>query len=425
MADDTLQDGSIATQPGAPASTAQTGQYEKTTAIQPPILLTYRDLIDHLRDYSGSLAQGTEMARSRNAIQTAYREVCGYHTWQYYFTLGRINLEAAQDTGTISYDKDTGIATMIGDTFPDTARYWKMTLGDDPALYKIAEYLSTTTVLLDPVIRPQVSVDATSFTLWRSIYPLPGDIAMMSEINDESSIWGPTFISPNEWLQRERHLSGSAEPFYWTVLASSDQFAGMAIAVHGYPATADTLDFMYRRHARRLRFDGYGKYSSQGTATLGTLTAGTASVTITQGGDAVDLREDVVDAVFRTSDTGATSPPEGVGAENQYSEQQIISVRDSTTTLTLRGALTYGKLGDQFTISDPVDMAPYMLTILKRRCEYEYEIMKGDTAKASIAKNRYEKAALESIGYDKRMIPRPSSWRVWNTPLWAWINPYS
>lgn len=406
-------------------STAAGGRYEKSTAIQPPILLTYRDLIDHLRDYSGSLAQGTEMSRARNAIQTAYREVGTYRAWHYYHTLERINLEAMQKTGTMAYDSASGIATMASDTFPSSARYWRMTIGSDPAVYKIAEYVSSTTVLLDPILRPQADIDATTFVLWRSIYPLPGDIASLDEINDESSMWGATYIEASDWLRRERHLGGSSEPFYWTVLSSSDQFAGMAIALHGYPSSADTLDYMMRRYPRRLRFDGYGKYSSQGTATIGSLSADSATVTITPGDDAIALRADIVDAVFRTSDSGASEPPENIGAENQYSEQDIIKSLTNATTFVLRGTATFGKLGDHFTISDPVDMAPYMLTILKRRCEYEYEILKGDTTKATIAKNRYEKAALEAVGRDVRMIPQLSSWKSWRSPMWAWISPYS
>jgi hypothetical protein len=405
-----------------PASTAVATQYEKTTDNQPPILFTYRDLIDHLRDYSGSLSQGTEQSRARNAIQSAYREVCDYHKWHYYHTLGRINLEPAQTTGTMAYDATTRIATMAGDTFPESARYWRMTIGDDDVVYKIAEYLSTTTVLMDPVLHPPETVTATSFTLWRSIYPLPGDITSLDEINNETGIWGSWYITANEWMRRERHLTGPVQPFQWTVLSDSDQFAGMAIAVWGYPESEDTLDFLYRRRARRLRFDGYSKYSSQGTATIATLTAGEADVVITPGVDAVGLRRDIVNAVFRTSDTGETEPPENEGSQNQYSEQDIIKTWTSTTRFSLRGNMTYGKLGDQFTISDPVDMAPFMLTLLKRRCEYEYEILKGDAAKATIAKNRYEKLGLETAGRDVRMIPMPQPWTSW---VGAWINPYS
>ncbi len=427
MADDTITGGVASTPPGDPTSSAQSGQYERTATISPPVLITYRDLLDHLRDYSGSLAQGPEQSRARAAIQNAYRAVYSYKPWKYYNTIGRVDLEPAQSTGTVSFSTTTGVLTLTGDTFPTSARYWRIKLEDDSNVYQVAEYLSPTTVLLDPVLRPSDTVTDSTFTMWRSIYPLPGDITKMTEINDQSALWGPRYIEPSEWLRRETVLGGSSEPFYWTILSSQNQFAGMSLAVHGYPSTdgTDALDFLYFRAARRLRFDGYKKYSSDGTATIGTLAADSMDVTITPGGDAVDLREDIVDAVFRTSDSGEEVPPEDIGSEHQFSEQQIISAWQNTTQFTLRAPMSYGKLGDHFTISDPVDVAPYMITLLKRRCEYEYEVLRQDATASTIASRRYDKEALKADALDVRMIPTPSVWRGWQADIWAYLNPYS
>ena len=62
-------------------------------------------------------------------------------------------------------------------------------------------------------------------------------------------------------------------------MGAPDLYGAMAVCLEGYPASAESLDFIYTRRPRRLLFDGYDRYSSDDGATTVSAASGT-SVTV-------------------------------------------------------------------------------------------------------------------------------------------------
>jgi hypothetical protein len=233
--------------------------------------------------------------------------------------------------------------------------------------------------------------------MYQSTYPLPPDLNSMEEIHDESQFWARGYVSAEEWMFLERNVGTSLKPFAWTIMGSPDLIGSMQLCVHGYPSAAESLDFIYSRKPRALNLDGYARYSSE--------TTNTATATSTTATLAAAVGTDVIGAVFRMGQSGATLPPASINSENRYVYQRMILARPTTTTLTLDSAIPSDSVSTHFCISDPIDLPEYLIDAFLRSCEYQM-LLKCDPARAKDAYKTLLAAKLTACSRD-HMEPTP------------------
>jgi len=370
------------------------------------MLHTYRDAIDHLREWAHALPLAAEDNRLHRAVLDAYEDLVSTCRWRFFTSHYRITLTEPQSEGTVSVTASTRTATLSGATVPTWARYAHVLFGDDSNVYKVSERVSDTQFTLEPDFCPAEDVaEGTSYVMFRSVYPLPADMLGIEGIEDEKGQWRTAYMpSLQEWLYRERQLTFSGRPFYWTIAGHPDLYGQQAVFLAGYPTAASTLDIVYNRAPRELVHDGFSRYSSQGSARLSTAAAGSTTATFT----GLAVTDDVVGAVLRLSRSGASEPPTRLGV-NRYTEQRVITsvTQQDPAQLLVDSTWTTGKLGDHFTISDPLDLPRYMLDALYRGAEYYLAAMSMPERVAE-AYSRFRQAKRRARAVDGRG-PQPLS----------------
>jgi hypothetical protein len=215
----------------------------------------------------------------------------------------------------------------------------------------------------------------------------------ITSINDESRVWGDSYVTPTADVMRmERHFRDASEPFSWTIIGDPVRH-GRVLWVYGYPATAQTLDFIYFRRPRPLVFDGVALYSSQAGGTVSGVTAGGAAATLSTA-----VGDDVPGAVIRFGRTG-TAVPQGRHTANPYWFQRVITSVTSGTALTLDSVADYTVTATGYAISDPLDIPEYLIEPLLRGCEYFY-LLSTDQSRARFAHDAYLRAVQLAAGCD-------------------------
>lgn len=383
-----------------------------------PFVATYRDAIEHLLDFSDAVSVEAAQTRVRSAIQSAYREISFKRPWRYLKTHGRLTLNAPYSTGTVTYASGTRTLTLSGGSWPTWARYGHISIAGYTPKFKVAEWSSATAITLEPDFCPDASITtATSYVLYRSTYTLPGDLVTLDEVHDEANLWSRGYVTADEWMSSERRYGGTQKPFAWTVIGSHDLYGALQIGMYGYPATAETLDFIYGRKGRPLRLDGYARYSSYYTNVVTDIDDATVTLK-----DAVE--PDVLGAIFRASVAGATVEPQGENSINSYLWQRTIRDRPGTRTLTLYDSRPLGyTYGERFTISDPVDLPEYLYDAFLRNAEYLL-LLKTDPNRAKLHRLEVNRAMEEAKARDS-VVPSPCSpmdWVGFKHPAWQLLT---
>ncbi len=350
-----------------------------------PTLTTYRDAIEHLIDWSGGQPEESDQNRVRRAILSAYRHIASVHDWRYYKRHGRINLVASQATGTVAYSATSRQVTLTGATWPTWARYGRIIFGSDNNVYKASERTSDTVLTLVADFAPVADKDAlATYTIYRSEYPLPAGINGIDDMQDQKGDWSAAYVSPEDWMADERHIGGTGKPWSWTVTGSEDMYGQMVVKVSRQPTAVGTLDYLYQAQARPLKYDGYTAYA------IGTLVAGTTLVTLS---GSQTLPTDIAGSVFRPSG-------QAEGMVTPFTEQRIVASRVSDTSFNVDANFAYGRAASTCILADPVDVAPYMLTVFERACEHEMAIQLQDYKKAETTAVLAHRALLEAMGRD-------------------------
>lgn len=292
-----------------------------------PLVHTYYDAVQHLCNWAGALASEAEQDKARAAVQTAYRELYQENKrWSYFARVRRIAIVAPYSTGTITFDLTGGsserlVTLSVAGTWPSWAAGGRIQFSGDDNVYRVASRLGNNTLTLDSEFCPDADVAAlTTYHLDRCVYNLPAGCRSIDRFRDESKGWLASYVTPEEYLDLERNIDQSGKPFFWTIAGNPDEYGSMAVHLANRPDAADTLDFLCYVAPRDITFDGYGLYSSQAAARLATATGTAATFT------GVSLRTDVVGAMLRLSDTGATKPPGGRQSASQFTEQRGKSV---------------------------------------------------------------------------------------------------
>lgn len=341
-------------------------------------LLTYHDLLDYITALTDGGARSKDLRLFKEAILGAYRDVSSAAEWGYYMTEGRVDLVANYNTGTITYDHTGGAnerqLTLSGGTWPSWAAQGRIRIND--VVYPVDSRVSSTVITLGSSMNPTADISSgSSYELYKSVYPLPTDLWRLYDVAVEKSYWVPYYITPTQWLQRERFVQTSGQTWAWTIMKSPDDDGRWALWVDPSPDTAEPLGFIYRRRPRTLRWSGTEtearSYTISGSSGSSTATTSTA------------LPSSMVGSILRFGTTSTN--PSGLAGNSPFIEQHKIK-SISSTTVTIDGTLGQTYSSAKIVVSDPVDMNDQMQEALKAQLEYRLARFSNDTRDMMSAK---------------------------------------
>lgn len=316
--------------------------------------LTYQDAIDHTFRYLGGGPSDVVLADIRSAVDFAYRELYGAHNWTYYYKHGRINTISPYTTGNITYVASTKTVTLDGGTWPAWSADGYLRVGT--AIHRVSVLVDSTTLTLDDTLSPVNDIaSSTPFILYKDSYLLPEDFLATDQGSYENSFGGLTYTHPREWLFTQRYIYQSGMPQAFTITGEERYPGRLLIRVFPIPTDAKTIDFIYKRSPRDL------KYSS--------VTTGNMSISGSTATSSVPVfTADMAGSVLRVS-LNSKTPSASAGLNPAALERRIASV-ESSTSATLASASTIPYTSAAYIISDPIDIEPQsMSTALFRACE--------------------------------------------------------
>jgi hypothetical protein len=206
---------------------------------------TYANLVQYLIVSSFGGPQDAEQKDIKQAVIRSYDELTTMRDWSYYHVHGRIILQSPYSTGTVTSSGTT--VTLTGGTWPTwaaTGAYLKV--GEE--VCRVFTRASGSVITLAGGLALKADVTGQPYTLYRSVYALPGDFRNMDEPSDEYNWWSGLYVTPDEAMKLDRVSNSSGEPYHWTVIKDPDG-TGWAVKLVGYPTKLETLDFTYRRSA--------------------------------------------------------------------------------------------------------------------------------------------------------------------------------
>ena len=350
-------------------------------------VLTYEDILHYMTSLLDGGARTKDLRMHKEVIQGSYRDISMGNEWQYYMDEGRIDMTTGYKESTVTYNATSKALTLTdgSKSWPTWAKYGRLKIGDD--IYNVKSRDSNTVLTLGD-LAPTGNLSATSYELVRSIYQLPDDLWRLYDVAVMESNWITYYITPTEWQQRESYLSGSGQPWAWTIMKDPHEMNRWSLWVDPSPDTSEPLMFVYRRKPRTLRWAGTETkartYTASGSSGNTTLTTSTA------------LPSSMVGSVIRLTSDGTLAT--GLSGNNPYTEQhEIIGL--SGTTVTLSGALDDNHSPSKIIISDPIDMSDTMLEAFKAQIEYRMARFSNDqrgTVQARKVADLELRRALES-----------------------------
>jgi hypothetical protein len=325
--------------------------------------LAYFDLVESLIVSSYGGPQDAEQRDIRSAILKAYNEVTTIRDWSHYQSHGRVITDAPYQTGTVSYNTSTRELTLTGGTWPTWATFGHVRIGTRIAV--VSARTSSTVLTLDAGVTFPETITSQPYVLYRLLYPLPADFRNLDEPTSEYNWSSGLYVSPDEALKIERVARSTGLPYHWTVLPNPNG-SGWVIKLLGYPTRVETVDFMYRRTARPLKYSGHEANSRAGT--------------IARTGDAVTLSgattfvSGFVGSILRVGDTSLHPGP--AESLNPWVSESEITAVGSTTSLTTADSGTIAS-STKYLITDPCDIAPHMQPVLDAACQYYLARIRG------------------------------------------------
>lgn len=324
--------------------------------------LTYFDLVESLIVSSYGGPQDAEQRDIRTAIHRAYDELTTIRDWSYYHVHGRVITDAPYSTGTVTSSGTT--VTLAGGTWPT----WAATGGFlkvGEQICRVASRTSGSVIVLDAALGLKADItSASSYTLYRTIYPLPSDFRNMDEPSDEYNWWSGLYVTPDQAMKLERVSNTSGTPLHWTIIKDPDS-TGWAIKLMGYPTEQEAIDFTYRRTARPIRYSGHEPALRQGT-----ISRSSASVT----GSGTAFSAAMIGSILRVGDT--TNIPGPIESLTPWVSEGKITAVGSATGLTTEDSGTIAG-STKYLITDPIDIAPHMHGAMDSACDYWLARIRG------------------------------------------------
>lgn len=336
-----------------------------------PILMTYADAFSHCRRFMERRGPAAP-AVIRGAIGAAYQSVMNAHDWPALTKNHRIQLKATQTTGSVVFDLTGGsserLLTLTDETFPTDAADYAIRF--DGIVCDIEQYLTTTTVQLDTVMCPGADVASTSYTLYPRWYALPSDFMSLTVPMAENWSLGSE-ITMTKMLQMDRLVPSTGNIIHFAVAGRPDTYGLKAIFVWPAASSDATLDFIYDRRPRNLRYSGHEADDYAGTVTV---SADSTSVTGTSSAFATSMEG----AILRFGTTAKR--PDWEYGDQPYKEQRSIRVVNSASgaaAITLDANSSLGHTTVRYRITDPIDLHQEAHNAFLRFCEYNLGIARN------------------------------------------------
>lgn len=321
-------------------------------------LFTYQDALNHAFDFIGGRGDRDRQDCLR-AIQDAYREISNLRRWTFYADTIRITTVASYSTGTVVYDHTGGVnermLTLTTGTWPTWAAYGTVVI--DNSRFEVERRISNSVITLTEASNPGDDVASTTYTIFRSTYPLPEDFRSVGEIASlgQNYCW-PDYVSPSEWILPQYMSQQPGTPRWYTILGDPNLLDSLAIAFSPPPNLVTRFDGVYHRRPRRLLTPEY----NTGRVTV---TSGSATVT----GTSTAFTSRMQGAVIRLSDSG-TNAPTSIYGTNPAEQEVVIQTVDSATALTADQNFSTSRSSVKYVISDPVDLEQNTMQPAFLRC---------------------------------------------------------
>lgn len=335
------------------------------------MIVTFADILDHIRDYGGTDASVGATARYRRAVQNAYNLIATRHEWSYLRGIARVITNAPYSTGTIEYDYTGGtyenMVTLTGGTWPTWIASGYLVISNVP--YKVDQRKSSTVITLTAASAPTSDIaSGTEYEALQDQYPLPADFVAGDEatINEIATVL--EYAHPRDWASQRRVNSGAGQPVMHTYLGNSATRGQLAIAIWPPSDASYVIDILYKRAPRALVYAEVGADEGQGV-----VSATASSTTIT--GDTTAFASAMIGSVIRFSSDGETAPTGQTGGSPAAVERTITDVA-SATSLTVDSAMPSTLSGVRYVISDPVDIdVPVMYEYFCREVEKQFRLI--------------------------------------------------
>ena len=249
----------------------------------------------------------------------------------------------------------------------------------------------------------------TGWKAYQTVYSLPDNFRALYNLEGERGSWVQHYITPYHWKNLERNYVSPGNVFKFTIMEDKDTYGNLAVYIHGFSNSVDTLDMIMIRYPRPLKYSGLDEDVDR----AGTFTDA-SSTTITGVGTAYSA--DMVGSIFRWRD--ATNHPTGVAGRYPFTGQTVITGYTSPTVITVATAPGVGATATKYVITDPVDLHRDLYTSYQRAAEWMLGISRADTRVAMLNGNYREELnkALENgvkiIKKDPYLLYDFTSWEA-------------
>ncbi len=357
-------------------------------------LLTYADAIEHLRDFAAGAGLSVNQPQLRRAVQAAYTEVVQAHEWPYFVVPHRIHLMETQDDGTLAYTHSTRTVTLTGATFTDWTAGASIFVDDK--LCEIESITDATNAVLSSAMNPGADLTGEDYTLFRRWHELPADFLAITEpISEELRRAQSVPMSEMLELHAWRNQTDTARCY---AVGPSLLNYGVNALYTWPPAAADSsLDMLYRRKARELRYSGAVAVDRAGTIAI---TSGSNTAT----GTSTSFLADHVGSVLRIS-SDDKRPTGRFGDKPYIEEHKILAVDVDAQTLTLQEVVSTTDVDAGYLITDPIDLDPVVFQAFLH-CAEKQVIIGRDPEKAGRVIGNYLRALAAAKGADAKTIQR-------------------
>lgn len=385
-------------------------------------LWTFSDMVESLVDSARGSGLAEERRLARRVVMDCYREFPQRADWSYFNRTGQVRTEASSTAGTLAYDHTGGsserLVTLTGDTIDTTTgKYFSVIIAN--VHYPVDKVLSTTTFTLTEGQNPGADVAAgTSYTLYRSFYPVPSDYRRGQEpVEFDGAGTSPVFVPPADLLNAMQFSNDPQSWFqFYTVRGLGKTPSEQVFEFAPPPSTALTMKFNYLADPRPIGLIGSATQYSTGTITI----SGTGVE-----GSGTAFTDRMVGSVLRVPPSGVDQIPTGVGGARDgdypYAEQAVITSVTDADTLTIDSAMTGSHSGVKFSIGDPLELDYHcMMEAFRSLCEWRFSVLLKDDRKVTAEKEsqfirdfRRAREADNREPSDSGRIPLPRYWELY------------
>ncbi|NBW22539.1 MAG: hypothetical protein EBR82_82795, partial [Caulobacteraceae bacterium] len=316
--------------------------------------------------------------------------------WAYYHVHGRVITTPSESVTLIDMGSNTFDASGSG-------AHDRVRVGE-----RVADVASWSMGILTtgPLHFPAgtVSANGSQATAYTTLYPLPADFRNLDEPSSEFHWWSGIYVTPDQAMKLERVSNTSGPPYHWTIVKDPDS-DGWALKIFGYPTSEETIDFVYRRSPRPLRYSGH-----EASARVGTISRAASANVI---GSGTQFSSDMVGSILRVGDT--TNLPGPITSIIPYKSETRISRVVSGTTVVTDASSTIAS-STKYLITDPIDVAPHMHNVIYSAAEYWLARIRNQKPDNAFA--MYQRDLRLAMEMDQLAPLSGRSPEVWNDHGW-------